>query len=317
MNITFLLLAYNQETYAAEAVKAALSQEGEPITIFISDDASTDSTFEVILALVADYRGHHHVRLNRNPHNLGLAAHLNACMATITTEYVVAAAADDISFPQRAARVLEAFNRTNALLLHSSFEEIDKIGRATSGSIPAKAAFFMRDTSALRATDRMGLYIGATGAWHRSLFDKYGGIDEGCYEDLILGFRAALENRVAYIDEVLVRYRTDVGISAKERTSGHPETWQRDRMRTLTRSRSIFLQRLRDASRSQHQDRKAIIARLERAIRVNELRMQRLEQGAFVFLGKNLSSPLLALLVVVSERRKRKRVERQAKSIPS
>lgn len=314
MRTTFLLLAYNQEAYAAEAVKAALAQEGEPITILVSDDASTDKTFEVIQAAVAGYTGHHHVELNRNPHNLGLAAHINACMRRITTEYVIAAAADDISLPQRAVRVSEVFSRTNALLLHSRFEEIDKAGRANPGSFSSKAAFFLRDTSALRASERMGLYVGATGAWHRALFDSYGEIDDGCYEDLILGFRAALEKRITFIDEVLVKYRTDVGISAMDRATGLPEAWRRNRMRALARSQSIFSQRLRDASRSSHQDRTAIVSRLERAIALNGLRMQCCDEGALTFIGRNLAKPHLALLVALSERRKRKRAEKRAKS---
>ncbi|WP_284325756.1 glycosyltransferase, partial [Cypionkella aquatica] len=313
MRTTFLLLSYNQEAYAAEAVKAALAQDGEPITILISDDASTDRTFEIIQAAVAGYSGHHRVELNRNPHNLGLAAHINACMRKITTEYVIAAAADDISMPQRAIRVCEAFNHTNALLLHSRFEEIDKTGMANPGSFPSKAAFFLRDTSALRATEQMGLYVGATGAWHRSLFDIYGEIDDGCYEDLILGFRAALESRIAFIDEVLVRYRTGVGISAMDRTSGRKETWRSDRMTGLARKQSVFSQRLRDASRSSHQDRTAISSKLEHAIRINCLRMQCCEQGALTFLGRNMARPHVALLIILSERRKRKRAKKRAR----
>lgn len=317
LRTTFLLLAYNQEAYAAEAVKSALAQDGEPITILISDDASTDRTFEIIQAAVAGYTGHHHVELNRNPRNLGLAAHINACMRRITTEYVIAAAADDISLPQRAVRVSEVFKRTNALLLHSRFEEIDKAGRANHGSFPSKAAFFLRDTSALRASERMGLYVGATGAWHRALFDRYGEIDDGCYEDLILGFRAALENRIAFIDEVLVRYRTDVGISVMDRASALPETWRLDRMRAIARNQSVFSQRLRDASLSSHQDRTAIVSKLERAIMLNSLRMQCWEDGALTFMGKNLARFHLALLVALSERRKRKRAEKRTKGYAS
>lgn len=312
MRTTFLLLAYNQEAYAAEAVKAALAQEGDPIRILISDDASTDRTFDVIRAAVAGYTGPHHVELNRNPHNLGVAAHINACMRRITTDYVIAAAADDISLPQRAVRISEAFDRTNALLLHSRFEEIDRTGRAVPGSFPSKAAFFLRDTSALRAAKQMGLYVGATGAWHRALFDRYGDIGDGCYEDLVLGFRAALEGRIAFIDEVLVRYRTDVGISALERAPVRPESWRQDRMRALAKNHSVFTQRMRDASHSPHPDRKAIVSRLQRAIKINTLRMQFGKQGVLTFIGKNLAWPHLALMVILSERGKRKRAERRA-----
>ena len=180
---------------------------------------------------------------------------------------------------------------------------------AVSGNFPDKAAFFLRDTSALGAAERMGLYVGATGAWHRDLFDKYGGIDEGCYEDLILGFRAALEDRVAFIDEVLVKYRTNVGISAEGRVRGNLEDWSMDRIRALTRSHAVFVQRLRDATRSSHKDRAPIVAKLERAISLNRLRVDYLEQSLKDYLGRNVSRPFSALMVALSERRKLKRAK--------
>jgi hypothetical protein len=237
-------------------------------------------------------------------------------MARITTDYVIAAAADDVSLPQRALRVSESFARTNALLLHSRFEEIDRTGKNVLGRFPEDAIFFLRDTSALRAATKMSLYVGATGAWHRSLFDKYGKIEEGCYEDLILGFRAALEQRVAFIDEVLVKYRVDVGITALDRASSVPETWHRDRMRTLARNQAVFGQRLRDVLLASHPDRADITAKLVRAIRLNSLRIQYNEQGAFTFLSRNLSNPFAALYVVRSELRKRRKAARRVSRLP-
>jgi glycosyltransferase involved in cell wall biosynthesis len=316
LRTTFLLLAYNQEAYAAEAVRAALAQEGDPITILVSDDASTDRTFEVIEAAVAGYVGPHRVELNRNPYNLGLAAHVNACMARIRTDYVIAAAADDVSLPKRARRIYETFTQTNALLIHSRFEEIDRDGKSVPGSFPDRAAFLLRDTSALRAATKMGLYVGATGAWHRSLFEKYGGLDEGCYEDLILGFRAALERRVAFIDDSLVKYRVDVGITAIDRAPSTLANWRQDRLRTLSRNQSVFLQRLRDTSLSSHPDRGRIASKLLRAIRLNSLRLQSHDQGSFAFLRKNLSNPFLALYVVRSEIHKRQKAARRVSRRP-
>lgn len=44
----FLVLAYNQERYIAQSVKAAFAQTGIELDILISDDCSSDGTFEVI-----------------------------------------------------------------------------------------------------------------------------------------------------------------------------------------------------------------------------------------------------------------------------
>ncbi|MEO5658257.1 MAG: glycosyltransferase, partial [Polaromonas sp.] len=45
--VTFVLFAYNQKKFIAEAVNGALSQTYSPLQIILSDDASTDGTYEV------------------------------------------------------------------------------------------------------------------------------------------------------------------------------------------------------------------------------------------------------------------------------
>jgi glycosyltransferase involved in cell wall biosynthesis len=49
------MFAYNHERFIAEAVRGALSQTYSPLEIIISDDCSTDRTFEIIQSEVAGY----------------------------------------------------------------------------------------------------------------------------------------------------------------------------------------------------------------------------------------------------------------------
>ena len=61
--ICFGLLAYNQEPFIREAVEGALAQTYAPLEIILSDDCSTDRTFEIMQETVAAYRGPHKVVL--------------------------------------------------------------------------------------------------------------------------------------------------------------------------------------------------------------------------------------------------------------
>ena len=70
--ITFALFAYNQEAYVREAIEGAFAQTYEPLEIILSDDCSTDRTFEIMQEMAAAYRGPHRVRVNLNPVNLGV-----------------------------------------------------------------------------------------------------------------------------------------------------------------------------------------------------------------------------------------------------
>ena len=314
MDVTFLLLSYNQEAYVAEAIRAALAQEGPPISIFISDDASTDETFEIIKKEVSSYSGPHSVEINRNPQNLGIATHISACMKRIKTNYVIAAAGDDISLPQRSLRVQQVFSQTNALLIHSLFEGIDQSGRFVVGEFMIKSAFFMQETSARRAATKLGLYVGATGAWHKSLFDIYGDIGENCYEDLILGFRASLENKVAFINEPLVKYRLNSGVSAECKKLKYRDDWSTHRRRALAHEKTILEQRLWDTIRSSSSDRDVIINSLQKALRENALRLNILELETKDFLGKENIPLREKLRIIFNEGQKKRKYNRKLMS---
>jgi glycosyltransferase involved in cell wall biosynthesis len=51
--VTFALFAYNQEKYIREAVEGALAQTYEPLEIILSDDCSSDRTFETMREMAA------------------------------------------------------------------------------------------------------------------------------------------------------------------------------------------------------------------------------------------------------------------------
>ncbi len=64
--VTFYVITYNQARFVREAVESALAQTYSPIEILLSDDCSTDGTFEIIQETVKGYSGPHTVILNRN-----------------------------------------------------------------------------------------------------------------------------------------------------------------------------------------------------------------------------------------------------------
>ena len=302
MRATLLLLTFNQERYVADAVQSVLAQICDPIDIIISDDASNDGTVGVIEASLSGYAGPHRVRFNQNSCNLGIAGHINHCMKLIQTDIVIAAAGDDISSPNRVARLLETFRSTNALLVHSRVNQIGPDGDALS-ELRQLNALFMQSTSLPRAASSASLYIGATGAWHRALFDRYGEIrNPECYEDLIIGFRAALEERIAFIDEALVSYRIGTGVS----TNGfqvHQGQLKETRLKNLRRMLGVLEHRVADTELSGHPQKSSILEHLRRAIRKNKLSAESYEAHPAVFLTRHLGQLPSAIRALRSERR--------------
>lgn len=210
--VTFALFAYNQEKYIRAAVEGALAQTYEPLEIIVSDDCSSDRTFEVIKEVASEYSGKHLIKVRRNRQNLGLIGHVNSVACVASADFIVAGAGDDISCRTRVEKILPYFLE-GALLVHSDFSCID------DNNDPAPYTKPIQDllTHNLNVIAGSGsLYLGATGAWHKELFRVFGPIEErAAWEDLVLGFRAAILRGHMYCPDVLVQYRITSGITSE------------------------------------------------------------------------------------------------------
>lgn len=152
--LTYCLVTYNQEKYVRESVLSAFAQTYSPLEIVLSDDCSTDRTFEIMRELAAGYRGPHRIILNRNERNLGLGMHASKVWGELSSgRWLIGAAGDDISLPERAEAVARAAQQyPEAACIWSGCDFIDGEGapqwsgpkrRTTSqkaGSPPAAAA---------------------------------------------------------------------------------------------------------------------------------------------------------------------------------
>lgn len=239
--VTLMVMTYNQVRFVTAAVESALAQDYDgPLEVLISDDASTDGTGDMLRKLVADYDGRHKVRLNINARNLGLIAHLHKVFAMASHDFVVCAAGDDVSRADRVSRLADLHSRSGALLLHSATDFMDADGMALPD--PKIATTFSGNWTPVDVAKSGALFIGATATYHKDLLRLFGPIIEpNAYEDLVLGFRAALLGRISYCDEPLVRYRVGEGMSKAGSTKTHA---QEHAFAVLL---AVFRQRLTDA----------------------------------------------------------------------
>jgi glycosyltransferase involved in cell wall biosynthesis len=125
---TFALLAYNQEKYIREAVESAFSQTYTPLEIILSDDGSVDGTYRIMQEMAAAYEGPHSVIVRQSEVNQGLARHFLAVARLAKGQLVIEAGGDDISKPERTAKLVQAWLETGALGLCSRFDMISESG---------------------------------------------------------------------------------------------------------------------------------------------------------------------------------------------
>lgn len=212
--LTFALVCFNQEQFIEKAVAAALAQTYQPLQVILSDDCSSDKTFMKIEEVAQAYRGPHAIVLNRNRQRLGLADHFNRIFELAKGQYIVGAAGDDISCPERTDLVYEAWRQSGwkAHSIYSRFSTINAHGQPLSGTCFPPSI----DGSVVIKNFDPYLYIkqktptisGCTHAFSPKIYSIFGALPSNVInEDLTLGFRSVLLGPIGCIEKSLVRYR--------------------------------------------------------------------------------------------------------------
>jgi glycosyltransferase involved in cell wall biosynthesis len=205
--ITIALFAYNQEKYITQAVESVLGQTYSPLEIIISDDCSTDNTLIIINQVAAKYKGSAKIIVNKNSTNMGTIHHVNKVVGMASSEFIVMAAGDDISTPNRTEILVNAWLDTgksdcsiftNAIIINDIGEQ--------------NGVYYNKANPSLNIND----YINTKTCWvggfsqgfAKSLYTKYGPITtETFQEDGAIAFRAILNAGIRYLDVATVFYR--------------------------------------------------------------------------------------------------------------
>jgi glycosyltransferase involved in cell wall biosynthesis len=212
--LSFILISYNQESFIPEALEGAFAQTWSPLEIVFVDDCSTDRSFAIAQELAAKYRGPHSVRCLRTPRNGGIGRSINLAMQHCRGELVIGSAADDVSLPQRAEALFEAWDRTGrrATSLFSCYRTITATGEdlgvgGTRGD-PNDPTPYRPQVGTLEQflTTKWPVVVGCTHAWSPRLFEFFGPLTSDL-EDLVLSFRSLAIGEMLYVHEPLVKYR--------------------------------------------------------------------------------------------------------------
>ena len=211
--LSFALFAYNQERYIREAVEGAFSQTYSPLEVILSDDSSSDRTFEMMEQMAREYRGPHRVVVRRNRENLRPYSHVRAAARISKGKILVLAAGDDISKPNRTQKVYEASKDTDTWAFHSRFDSIDELGTVLSTSQRSESLFSGNNefSNYFMSTDGPVYVVhGATSAYRRELIEVAPHNDNGILSEdgvftIILNM---MKKRASFIEESLVKYRT-------------------------------------------------------------------------------------------------------------
>lgn len=115
---------FNQARYVEGSVRSALAQKWPHVEVWVSDDASTDRTPE-ILAGIEDRRVH----VIRQTRNLGIAGNTSLVLSQPSTPYVVRLDSDDLLHPNYLSTLIPFMEQhPTAGYGHTAVAEINEHG---------------------------------------------------------------------------------------------------------------------------------------------------------------------------------------------
>lgn len=199
-----VIAAHNASPYILAAVNSLQSQTLQEIEIIIVDDASTDTTSEIVSGIS---RSDDRVHLTRLLVNQGQSFALNTGVLAARGKYVAFMDADDLAFPRRLELQINAMEKNKQLILvgGSIITMCDVTGKdgfvwryeTDTAAILVSSLFkseFMTGTMCLRREMMLK---------HQLFFDPV--IEIGA--DWELSIRAMKLGRVTNLTEILIHYR--------------------------------------------------------------------------------------------------------------
>lgn len=208
--VTFALFAYNQEKYVREAIEGAFAQTYEPLEIILSDDCSSDRTFQVMKEMAATYEGPHKVIVRRNSFNIATAMHVQAAFDDSLGELFVVASGDDISSENRVSELVKAWASHGYCdgVIHSGRYLFSDGTRDKAREVPVSR---MGDVDKIIQCFKDGIWLPAaapTCAYSRSVFERFPPPFGGTIiEDAPLFLRASIIGRFVGVSKPLVYQR--------------------------------------------------------------------------------------------------------------
>ncbi|MFA6275987.1 MAG: glycosyltransferase [Pedobacter sp.] len=207
--VSYCLFSYNQEDYIEEALNGAVNQTYSPLEIIISDDASTDGTYEKIKNFKENYSGPHTIIINCNPINLGIGGHFSKVLYTLASgEYLTVLGGDDVSKSDHVSKAVAYLEQYPAIsLIDFNADIIDEKSNFIKiyHALPFdKKLFTLSDYLQLKQISSF-----APGRiFTKSLLSNYDAISNNCpTEDSVLVLRALFMGGLMRINERLVSYR--------------------------------------------------------------------------------------------------------------
>lgn len=213
--VSVVIPVFNGERYLREALDSVLNQTYDDLDIVVVDDASTDSTPDIL----QEYGDRiHSLRLERNQ---GAAVARNAALEAAKGRYVAFLDSDDLWLPDKIRLQLDLMLKTGAAFCYTGFERMDSYGKLLNVREPFQSTVTYRQLlrNTLIATSTVLLDRKQLGDFRMPLMRS--GQDYATWLQLLRSSRTAFG-----LPDVLMRYRVVKNSLSSGKWKSIGQVWQ-------------------------------------------------------------------------------------------
>ena len=211
--VSVCLLCYNQEKYIEKTVQAMLDQTYSPLEIIVSDDCSTDGTWDVLQRIKSGYCGPHQLVIHRNEKNQRIIKNLCTAMQLAHGELIVKADGDDIALPNRVEVLVSHWLRANKepYCMCSAYRKMDINGNPLE-HVQVPFSGIDRRNIHDKVIGKGYFYLGTASAYRKNILDHFPDVEyETACDDSVFTVRAAMLGKLYVVPDVLLLYRVGGG----------------------------------------------------------------------------------------------------------
>ena len=211
--VSVCMLCYNQEQYIEEAVNAMLVQTYSPLEIVVSDDCSTDRTWNILKKIQQEYQGPHKLIFHRNEKNKRIIRNLCSAFHLAHGELIIKADGDDISMPNRVEVMVEHWLQSGKQpwCMCSNYQKINVNGNFIGESSVPFTGIDNRSISEI-VWGAGYMYLGAASAYRRDIIDYFPDAEyERACDDSVFTVRCSMLGKLYVVGDQLIKYRVGCG----------------------------------------------------------------------------------------------------------
>lgn len=125
--VSIIMPMHNSEQYLRESIESVLAQTYPHWELLIIDDASTDSSTDIVKEYAAKEQ---RISLLHNEQNIKMpSAPRNVGIMAAKGRYIAFLDSDDVWFPQKLEQQLPMFSDNRVAIVYSNYEKMDEQGR--------------------------------------------------------------------------------------------------------------------------------------------------------------------------------------------